>query len=860
MATVYLAADLRHDRQVAVKVLRPDLAATLGPERFLREIKIAAQLQHPNILPLLDSGEADDFLYYVMPYVEGQSLRERLAREGALPIGDAVRILRDVVDALTEAHINGVVHRDIKPENVLLRGRHALVTDFGVAKAVSEATGRTQLTTAGVALGTPAYMAPEQAAADPHVDHRVDIYAVGAVAYELLTGRPVFMGTTPQMVLSAHMAEPPQPVTMHRDTVPAALEALVMRCLEKKPADRWQSAEELLPQLEALTTPSGGMTPTDTRPIATPSAKRRWAVSAVLGGIAVAIGASFLAAPLFRSKPISVTTSNIRAVTSDPGIDITPALSPDGSRVAFTALRQGTWSIAIRSTRTMEGEVTPAPAPARSYENFARWSADGGSVRFFICRGLECSTREVGALGGSTRTVDLPVDTYECSWSPNDSRVACVAEPDTIFVRSFDEDTTTIIVVPSVAWAIHSLTWSPDGNRIAYVNGNPAWRYRFNVSATSIWTMHANGSEPARVTGDESMDVSPAWLDDEHLLFVSDRDGPREVYVVPVGRTGARGEPRKVPGIIDPHSISYSVAGGNLAYTKGTERQNVWAFPRGRDTLTLADGQPVTDDNAVIEDHDISRDGRRITYCQDLRGSMDIYVRSIDGGNPVQVTDLPGDEFGPRWSPDGTEIAFYTDRSVGGGTVGIVASGGGTPVMLASGGSWRNHPRWSPDGLHIAFSAHQTGRRDVWLVSRDEVGGSWGEPEQVTTFGCFLLDWDTDGGGVLCRSAAEGWVGVAKDGTIVRRYPTPEERVFGEGLRQYSPDNSGLYFPGTHEDGRTGIWVHLLPSGEVSLAMPLDWAEYARVAGFLSVGPSHLYLTIGDYETDIWVADVEVTR
>ena len=182
MATVYLAEDLKHHRQVAIKVLRPDLAATLGPERFLREIEVAAQLQHPHILPLHDSGEADGFLYYVMPFVEGQSLRDKLAKEGELPIGDAVRILRDVVDALTEAHAHGVVHRDIKPENILLRGRHALVTDFGVAKAVSEATGREKLTTAGVALGTPAYMAPEQAAADPHLDQRVDIYAVGAMA------------------------------------------------------------------------------------------------------------------------------------------------------------------------------------------------------------------------------------------------------------------------------------------------------------------------------------------------------------------------------------------------------------------------------------------------------------------------------------------------------------------------------------------------------------------------------------------------------------------------------------------------------------------------------------------------------
>ncbi len=264
MATVYLAEDVKHHRQVAVKVLRPDLAATLGSERFLQEIEIAARLHHPHILPLYDSGEADGFLFYVMPYEQGQSLRERLAKDGELPVADAVRILQDVVDALAHAHEHGLVHRDIKPDNVMLSGRHAMVTDFGVAKAVSEATGLQQLTTAGVALGTPAYMAPEQAAADPHIDHRADIYAVGALAYELLTGRPPFTGTTMQAVLAAQVTDTPDPVTKHRESVPPALESLVMRCLAKRAADRWQSADEMLPHLEAVATPSGSVTPTST--------------------------------------------------------------------------------------------------------------------------------------------------------------------------------------------------------------------------------------------------------------------------------------------------------------------------------------------------------------------------------------------------------------------------------------------------------------------------------------------------------------------------------------------------------------------------------------------------------------------
>ena len=257
MATVYLAEDLKHHRRVAVKVLRPDLAAALGSDRFLREIEVAASLTHPHILPLHDSGAADGFLYYVMPYIEGESLAARIAREGELPVPEAVRILRDVVDALASAHAHGVVHRDIKPDNVMLAGRHALVMDFGVAKAISEATGRQTITTMGVALGTPAYMAPEQAAADPHIDHRADIYAVGVMAYELLAGQRPFTGNSPQQVLAAQVTQAPKPVTLHRTTVPPALAQLVMRCLEKKPADRPQTAAELLPILDLLSTTSG---------------------------------------------------------------------------------------------------------------------------------------------------------------------------------------------------------------------------------------------------------------------------------------------------------------------------------------------------------------------------------------------------------------------------------------------------------------------------------------------------------------------------------------------------------------------------------------------------------------------------
>ena len=295
MATVYLAEDLKHHRQVAIKVLKPEYAATVGPERFLREIEIAAQLHHPHILPLHDSGDAGGFLYFVMPYVPERSLRSRLDTEGRLPIADAVRVLRDVADALAHAHQRGVVHRDIKPENVLLSGHHALVTDFGVAKAMSEAADGQHLTGAGITLGTPTYMAPEQAAAEPNLDHRLDIYALGVLAYEMLTGRPPFERPTVPQLLTAHMTQAADPVSRHRDDVPPELEQVVMRCLEKEPADRLQSAEEFLAQLEKLTTPTAGVTPTEARPVATaPHHQRRvWAAAMVVAAVVAVAAAVF---------------------------------------------------------------------------------------------------------------------------------------------------------------------------------------------------------------------------------------------------------------------------------------------------------------------------------------------------------------------------------------------------------------------------------------------------------------------------------------------------------------------------------------------------------------------------------------
>ena len=278
MATVYLAQDLKHGRPVAIKVLRPELAAALGAERFLREIEIAARLTHPHILPLHDSGEANGFLYYVMPYLEGESLRDRLNREPQLPVEEAVRIGREVASALSYAHSHDVVHRDIKPENILLSGGEAVVADFGIARAIV-AAGTEKLTDTGLAVGTPGYMSPEQATAEAHIDGRADTYALGCVLYEMLAGHPPFLGTTAQEVLARHTLDPVPPLRTIRRAVPPAVEHAVFKALAKSPADRFPSAAAFS---EALT--QTGAPPSLTRQAARPAVFVAAGVAALVAG------------------------------------------------------------------------------------------------------------------------------------------------------------------------------------------------------------------------------------------------------------------------------------------------------------------------------------------------------------------------------------------------------------------------------------------------------------------------------------------------------------------------------------------------------------------------------------------------
>ena len=288
MATVYLARDVKHRRPVAVKVLRPELAVTLGPERFVREIEISAGLTHPHILPLFDSGEAEGFLYYVMPYIEGESLRQRLDREGKLSLEDGIRLTDQVASALSYAHQHGVIHRDVKPENIMLAGDQAIVADFGIARAVQIAGGE-KLTGTGLALGTPAYMSPEQATGQEEVDARSDVYALGCVVYETLGGRAPFEGTAPQALLAKHAVETVPGLRLSDPRIPVFVERAVEKALAKNPEDRFQSPSTFA---EALTTG------TLVARVGGPRWRRRAVAGTALGVVLVAVAAWWMTAAL----------------------------------------------------------------------------------------------------------------------------------------------------------------------------------------------------------------------------------------------------------------------------------------------------------------------------------------------------------------------------------------------------------------------------------------------------------------------------------------------------------------------------------------------------------------------------------
>ncbi len=854
MATVYLAEDLKHRRRVAVKVLRPELAATMGPERFAREIEVAARLQHPHILALLDSGEADGFFYYAMPYVEGETLRERLARSGELPVHEAVRLLAEIAEALAEAHKAGVVHRDIKPENILLSGRHALVMDFGIAKAVTEASGRQQLTTAGLALGTPAYMAPEQATADPQIDGRVDIYALGVVGYEMLTGRPPFYGLTPQQTLAAHVTQDAVPVGRQRSGLAPALDAVIMKCLAKRPADRFQTADELVSVLEPLATPSGGMTPTQTRPIMALKTDRkvRWLLAAV--GLVLLLAGGF--ALVRRTTPLPVM-GHSEQLTSDPGLEIQPAISPDGKLVAYSAGNSSRMRVFLRPVGG--GRTIPLSDDTASVETHPQWSPDGSTLLFLTRGGVSVSP----ALGGSAQAIVPPAGTAivtTATWSPSGKEIA-FARRDSLLVVPVGGG--LMRLVGTGAFDLHSCTWSPNARWIACVAGNsesvlPGTGFG-NLSPSSVVLYPASGGAPITVLEARVFNQSPVWSPDgTRLLLVSSRDGPRDIYALSLSSAGRPvGEPVRLTTGLGAISMSLSASGQRLVYAVYSAQANLWSAPLASGSLTGPQGATqVTNSHQVIEYVGVSRDGRWLLYDSDLRGNADLYRMPVDGGPSEQLTSDPADEFGPDLSPDGLTIAYHTWRH-GSRDIEVKPLNGGAVESVAGGPGQESFPVWSPDGSAILFW-DQVVPYSMFIVRRKS-GGGWLAPERIASPGVFPV-WSPDGRAIACISAFPSdqprlMVVSAAGGTPRPLFEPGSAGPFAEKAL-WSPDGRTLYFKAHDARGRTTFWAVSATGGTPRMLLRLDDPNWQSIRPFFATDGKRFYFPVEDRESDIYVAEM----
>jgi Tol biopolymer transport system component/DNA-binding SARP family transcriptional activator len=578
------------------------------------------------------------------------------------------------------------------------------------------------------------------------------------------------------------------------------------------------------------------------------------------GVLAAAAIVALVAMQVFRRRPFTVTASDMMQITSDPGVEFQPAISPNGSEVAYVAGPIGLPRPFVRSTANIaNGAAIRLDDAAMGSGWLPAWSPDGQLVRYLRCRAdwfSRCGWAETGKLGGLARpvmrdtTIIAGMLESTVAWSPDGARVAFVVQ-DTIFTASAGDTTRHPIAIHTAGHAEpHSLAWSPNGRYIAYVNSHSGWRIGLNrVAPASIWVVDASGGEPQRVTDHDHLNVSPAWLDERHLLFVSNRDGTRALYVVEVGPRGARGAPRLVPGVADPHSISYSAASRRLAYSKFTVRQNIWAYPLDRSgPVSIRDGRPVTTGNQVVEWHDVSPDGRWIAYNGSRRGSGDLYRMPLAGGEAVPLTETPLQETQPRWSPDGREIVFYLQGPHH--TVWVMPAVGGRPVEIAGDSFIATRPRWSPDGRRIVFlSGDQSWR--AWVVSRDSIGGRWHRPALLADITCWPLAWAPDGSGVLCESRPGEIFLLSARGRVLWRRQLAYS--WFEDLR-YSRDGKTLYFEGTDERGRRGVWaIGDGGRGAVRLVVAFDDAAVAATP-WLSLGPDRLYLSVAEYESDIWVA------
>ncbi|MFL5607335.1 MAG: protein kinase domain-containing protein, partial [Gemmatimonadaceae bacterium] len=661
MATVYLARDLRHDRDVAIKVLHPDLGAALGAERFLAEIQTTARLQHPHILPLLESGEADGLLYYVMPVVTGESLRARLDRERQLPLDDVLRIAREVADALAAAHALGILHRDIKPENILIGRGHALVADFGIALAVQTAGGQ-RMTQTGISLGTPQYMSPEQAMGDRIIDARTDIYSLGAVTYEMLTGDPPFSGSTVQAIVAKVLTERPTAPTAVRDTVPPAVERAVLRALAKLPADRHASVEKFAEELTRIDTVAPART------VTVPIEPARRATRARAGDVGVLAGAVLLTAAVTwwvarHSSAPEAAWSSFTRLTDAAGVETSPSLSPDGQYFAYSSDARGTFDIYVQRV----GGRTPVLVAGDSTVNemAPAYSPDGQHIAYNVRGG---GIFVVGATGESPRR--LTSFGGDAAWSPDGTRIVFGSEE----VRSaYNVNASGTLWTVDVAGGepkrldrgetnhgLYQPVWSPSGTRIAFWSATGGQR--------DLETVRADGSDRVKVTNDPDVDWAPAWsADGKSLYFASDRGGTMGLWRIAVDESSgqATAAPALVASGVDAAMDLPRLSRDGTALIFRSQLESVNPAAIAFDPTT-AHGSGVTllqRRTGTLSPTDASPDGKWLALESALERQQDLFIMHPDGSGLTRITDDAARDWGPRFTSDGDALVFYSNLS-----------------------------------------------------------------------------------------------------------------------------------------------------------------------------------------------------
>ena len=852
MGTVYLAKELKHDREVALKVLRPEIASHMGALRFLNEVKITARLDHPHILTLIDSGEADEFLWYVQPFVRGESLRAKLDRERQLSIDEAVSLARQVLSALEHAHQRGVVHRDIKPANILIHEGEAMVADFGIALAVSEASD-SRLTQTGIAIGTPQYMSPEQATGERGISGKSDQYSLAAVLYEMLSGVTPHTAPTTQALIAKLLTERPTRVRAVRSSVPIHVDAAVAKALEMTPADRFGTAAEFATALQG----SGSFMAAEPPP----QSKRMVWIGAIAGVLVLAgVGAALMLRP--SSPALSVGRSE--QITSDPGLEIQPALSPDGKLIAYAAGSGTRMRIFMRPVGSTGGRTIPLSDDSVALETQPRWSPDGTKILFLTRGGASVAP----ALGGSSQPL-IPPGTnsivQSAIWSPDGREIAFVRGDTLSAMPALGGGARTIATGPD----LHSCAWASHGRWIACASQNsvsvlPGALYG-NLAPSGILLFPVKGGAAVRIVEPTTFNQSPVFsADGKRLFFLSSRDGPRDVYVVSLSSSGEpRGTPLRLTTGLNAKTISLSSDMKKLAYAVYMARANIWSVaipanpPAGGVTVRASNATSITLGSQVIQGIRVSPDGRWLLYDSDLRGNSDLYRVSVDGGAVEQLTTDPVDEFAPDLAPDGSAVVYHTWRT---GTRGIAVKplNGAPSELLTNTPGQESYPKWSPDGRAVLFY-DQSGTRNAYVTRRGP-DGKWTAPESLAA-GTYRPQWSPDGQSISYISApADAEPGelmiMPSSGGAARPLFAPGNGAPLVSHAIWSRDGRTLYLKVHDSRGFSSFWSASVNGGRPRELVRFDDPGWQSVRNDFATDGKRLFFDVEDRQSDVFVAEL----